>query len=116
MKSRKHTQLKRHPFVRFVRGIVRLFRVLIQPKQRKHRAVRDENLERENLEKLAAHQQKLEQIELEQIELERHERAQLITVGELFGQVKWQFSSETIDRANISVPSSNTRTHDVSRN
>lgn len=122
MKSRKHTQLKRHPLVRFIRGIFRLFRVLIKPKQQKFRAVRDERIDDRQKLEIATPQLKLESPQLEiatpqlereapALDLDRSDADRLITVGALFAQIKWQFPSET-----ISDPRMNSRTHDVSRN
>ncbi|WP_309742071.1 MULTISPECIES: hypothetical protein [unclassified Chamaesiphon] len=107
MKSRKHNRLKKNPLVRFIRGVVRLLRVLFRPQNRQLRAIEQE-------------QRHLRRVELEQelvlerqnIELEQQERARLITVGELLEQIKWQTPSETIiQAADLVAPA-----YDVSRN
>lgn len=101
MKSRKHSKLKRHPIVRFIRGIFRLFRVIARPKKSLSRATEyRQNFTEESLE--------LEPMP-EVVEPIAQHRAASITVGELFLQVKWQLPAS---------PNSVTRiqTHDVSRN
>jgi hypothetical protein len=83
MKTRNH-QPKKSALVRFFRGILRLFKVLVKPK-------------RKNLKSEEDYQQELRVAELErrQREVEARQREQLITVGELFDRVKWQVPSST---------------------
>jgi hypothetical protein len=107
MKSRRHNRLKKNPLVRFIRGVLRLLRVLFQPQNRQLRQIEQE-------------QRHLRRVELEQelvldrqnLELERQERVRLITVGELLEQIKWQSPSETTIQASDLV----TPAYDVSRN
>ena len=75
MTSRKHRKLKRHPIVRFIRGIFRLFRVLFGPKRR---------VPTLDLQAPVA------------IEASSFERDQFMTVGELLGRVKWQSPSPSL--------------------
>ena len=81
MKSRKHRKLKRHPIVRFIRGVFRLFRVLFRPKR---------TISRLDLPQPVA-------IE-EPIEVSSFDRDRLITVGELLGRVKWQSPSPILQQ------------------
>jgi hypothetical protein len=111
MKSRKHHQLKKNPLVRFIRGVLRLLRVLFKPQNRQLRAIEQEQRHLRRVE-LA---QTIE-LERQHIELERQERARLITVGELFEQIKWQIPSDTTIQAHISEPGEVTQAYDVSRN
>ncbi|WP_310412781.1 hypothetical protein, partial [Chamaesiphon sp. OTE_8_metabat_110] len=69
MKSRKHHRLKKNPLVRFMRGVVRLLRVLFKPQNRQLREIEQEqrHLRRVELE------QRLE-LDRQNIELERQER------------------------------------------
>jgi hypothetical protein len=104
MSNNKHRKLKRHPLVRFIRGVFRLFRVLCRP-QRDLGRLDDQTQE---IARLNAQRQ----AELEEIRLEREKS---ITVGELFAQVKWQ-SSLTIISKKITTHSRDVQAHDVSRN
>jgi hypothetical protein len=98
MKSRKHRKLKRHPIVRFIRGVFRLFRVLFRPQ----RTISRLDLPRPEV------------IE-ERIEVSSFEQDRLVTVGELLGRVKWQSPPPTIQKE-FTSNSRITRPHDVSRN
>ena len=84
MSSRKHRKLKRHPIVRFIRGIFRLFRVLFGSKRRVPT---------------------LDPQVPVTIETSSFDRDRLITVGELLGRVKWQSSppSSQKEAANTSI-------------
>lgn len=84
MKSRKHRKLKRHPIVRFIRGVFRLFRVLFGSKRRM--PTLDLHIPTLDLEIPAA------------IKESNFDRDQLITVGELLGRVKWQSPSPNIQK------------------
>jgi hypothetical protein len=85
MKSRQHRKLKRHPLVRVIRSILRLFRVLLRPK----RKISQIDL--------------IKPVNLESIAQSNLEREKLITVGDLLSQVKWQSplsikTQESLDR------------------
>ena len=97
--NRKHRKLKRHPLVRFIRGIVRLLRVLFRPTKYNRRQDLMAANSLAELDNSAAHS---------------FDRDQLITVGELLDRVKWQSPQVNI-QPNI-FSSNNTRTQDVSRN
>jgi hypothetical protein len=104
MKSRKHSKLKRHPIVRFIRGIFRLFRVISRPKKSLYRAAEyHQNFTEESLE--------LEPTP-ESLDLTARHRANSITVEELFLQVKWQLSQP----AEPAEPVTKIQADDVSRN
>jgi hypothetical protein len=119
MTSRKH-QSKRNPLVRFIRGVLRLFRVIFAPKKRQIGSLPYKQIDlpqveldrRQPTSDLAQRQPKLE---LSQPELDLRSAGQFITVGELFEQIKWQLPSETVVRAEISEPSTS-QPYDVSRN
>ena len=88
MKSRKHSKLKRHPIVRFIRGIFRLFRVISRSKKPLPRANEyHQNFTEQSLE--------LEPTP-ESLDLIARHRANSITVGEMFSQVKWQLTEPAI--------------------
>ncbi len=98
MSTRKHRKLKRHPIVRFIRGIFRLFRILFRPKR---------TIARLEPPRPAA-------IE-EPIFDNSFEEDRLITVGEVFGGIKWQSPPPNIQKeftGNSRIP----KPHDVSRN
>ncbi len=118
MKSRKHSKLKRHPIVRFIRGIFRLFRVISRPKKSLYRAEYRQSFTEESLELEPKLESQLEsQLEpiRENAELITPNRVNLITVGDLFAQVKWQSQQAT-------MPAKSTdafpviQAYDVSRN
>ncbi len=93
MKSHKHRKLKRHPIVRFIRGIFRLFRVLFRS-------------------------QRTARLELPQpvaIELPSFDRDRLITVGEVLGGIKWQSPPPAVQKE-FTSNSRISRPQDVSRN
>lgn len=97
--NRKHRKLKRHPLVRFIRGIFRLLRVLFRSTKSNRR---QDLMAVDNL------------AELDNSAADSFDRDELITVGELLDRVKWQSPQVNI-QPNISS-SNNTRTQDVSRN
>ena len=97
MNTRKHRKLKRHPIVRFIRGIFRLFRVLFRPKRTARLEV---------LLPVAIVEPSLE---------DSFEEDLLITVGELLGGIKWQSPSPKIQKE-VTSNSRVSRSQDVSRN
>ena len=97
--NRKHRKLKRHPLVRFIRGIFRLLRVLFRSTKSNRR---QDLMAVDNL------------AELDNSAADSFDRDELITVGELLDRVKWQSPQVNI-QPNISS-SNNTRTQDISRN
>jgi hypothetical protein len=98
MKSRKHSKLKRHPIVRFIRGIFRLFRVLFRQKR---------TIARLEIPIPAA----IESTSFDtSFELDR-----LVTVGEVLGGVKWQSPPPKI-QTEFTSNSKISRPQDVSRN
>ena len=102
MSTRKHRKLKRHPIVRFIRGIFRLFRVLFRPK----RTIARLELPRPD---------PIEETSFESSFDGGFNQARLITVGEVLDGIKWQspppkIQNEFASNSRISKP------QDVSRN
>ena len=97
MSSRKHRKLKRHPIVRFIRGVFRLFRVLFGSKR------------------TIARLDPLRPVEIEdRIAESSFDRDQLVTVGELLGRVKWQSPSPSLQKEAAST--STARSQNAARN
>ena len=102
MKYRKHRKLKRHPIVRFIRGVFRLFRVLFRPKR---------TLARLELPRPVAIEERIESTSFDRnFDLDR-----LVTVGEVLGGIKWQSPPPTIQQE-FTSNSRISRPQDVSRN
>ena len=106
MKSRKHTKLKRHPIVRFIRGIFRLFRVLFRPKRTTARldlpqpvAIEPASIDRS----------------IDRSFNRSFDRDRLVTVGEVLGSIKWQSPPPAIQNE-FTSNSRISRPQDVSRN
>ena len=97
MSTRKHRKLKRHPIVRFIRGIFRLFRVLFRPKR-------------------TARMELPRPVAIVEPSFDRSfDEDRLITVGEVFSGIKWQSPSPNIQKeftSNSRIP----QPQDVSRN
>jgi hypothetical protein len=100
-----NSRQKRHPLIRFVRGIVRLFKVIFRPKQKNLKSPEDYQ-----------HELRMAELDRRRRELEDRDREQLITVGELFKRVKWQTPQSTIVSGNVPVTSAIPQARDVSRN
>jgi hypothetical protein len=122
MKSRKHYQLKKNPLVRFIRGVFRLLRVVFKPKNRNLRSLQHKQSESDLPQVRSDRQQQAPDLEPQNLELEQqpialdlHHQGQFITVGELFEQIKWQISPETVIQTNISEQRAH-QPYDVSRN
>ena len=102
MKSRKHRKLKRHPIVRFIRGVFRLFRVLFRPKRTAARL---------ELPRPVAIEERIESTSFDRnFDLDR-----LVTVGEVLGGIKWQSPPPTVQKE-LTSNSRISRPQDVSRN
>ena len=80
MKKRKYSKLKRNPFVRLIRWIQRFFKILFKQKKGLARSRHDYS-QFESLTSVT--------------EIDNYNQVNLITVGELFEQVKWQFPQPT---------------------
>ncbi len=89
MKKRKHSQLRKNSFVRLIRWVYKFFKSLFKPKKGAFRASHHHqhfNDEHSRLDPLTSI-----------TEIGVCANGNLITVGELFEQVNWQYSQE-IDR------------------
>ena len=102
MRTRKHRKLKRHPIVRFIRGVFRLFRVLFRPKR---------TLARLELPRPVAIEERIEEASFDR----NFEMDRLITVGEVLGGIKWQSPPPTVQQE-LTSNSRISRPQDVSRN
>ncbi len=89
----KNSKSKRSPLVRFFRGIVRLFKVLLKPKRKNLKSADDYQQELRVAELERRNREAQERLEREAQELQRE---QLITVGALFERVKWQAPQSTV--------------------
>jgi hypothetical protein len=103
MNSRKQNNSRRHPLVRFVRSVYRLLKVLLKPKQHKLRTI-DARLDR------ATGTESFDSDPQSDLP-----PARLVTVGELFEQIKWQLPPAIV-RDEVLDNSQNSQVHDVSRN
>jgi hypothetical protein len=130
--NRKHRQLKRNPLVRFIRGVFRLLRVILKPKNRNLRSLQEQqsdlpqvelqqsvrpkikhqNLDSQQLPTLEIKQRTLDP---QQLELNHDRQEPFITVGELFDQIKWQLPAETVIQTNTSDLRAH-QSYDPSRN
>jgi hypothetical protein len=109
----KNSKSKRSPLVRFFRGVVRLFKVLLKPKRKNLKSADDYQHELRAAELERRNREAQERIAREAEELQRE---QLITVGALFARVKWQDSpSTTLDAKPLDMGMT-TRSRDVSLN
>jgi hypothetical protein len=81
MKKRKYSQLKRNPFVRFIRWVLRFFKPLFKSNKGISRSSQDHS-----------HFDPLTSITV----TNNYNENNLLTVGELFEQVKWQFPQTTV--------------------
>jgi hypothetical protein len=98
MSTHKHRKLKRHPIVRFIRGIFRLFRVLFRPKR------------------TIARLQQTQPMTIEPASFDRSfDEDRLVTVGDLLGSIKWQSPPPTVQK-DFTSNSRISRPQDVSRN
>ncbi|WP_310486909.1 hypothetical protein [Chamaesiphon sp. VAR_69_metabat_338] len=111
MKNSNDRRLKRSPFIRFIRGVLRLFKVLFRPKQKNLRSAED-------------YQHELRAAELDRRQRQAQEprsvieepQEQLITVGEVFKQVKWKDASSTVLDAQPLEMGMSARSRDASLN
>jgi hypothetical protein len=103
MNSRKQNNSRRHPLVRFFRSVYRLLKVLFKTKPNKLRATDYPNDRSSNLEPLISPTQSNNQTE------------RLITLGELFEQIKWQLPPAIVEDKILEI-GQDPRIHDVSRN
>jgi hypothetical protein len=117
MNSRKQNKSRRHPLVRFFRSVYRLFKVLLKPKSNKIRPVNYQNERSISSESLISKsQQSSSESLVSSTQSDSYPTERLITVGELFGQIKWQLPP-AIDRDELADKSQeDSRIIDASRN
>jgi hypothetical protein len=125
MKSHKRDRLKRNPLVRFIRGVFRLLRVILKPKNSKLRSL---HYEQNDLPQVGSQPQPILAVKEQYLELQRNlepeqeldldsdRPEQFISVGKLFEQIKWQIPTETTIQTNPSDLSTKPQPYDVSRN
>jgi cobalamin-dependent methionine synthase I len=124
MSNRRQNQLKKNPFVRFLRIVYKSFKIIFKKKpdprifEERRRALQaldaqkalDERLAQEALDAQKALNERLAQealnaqqeLEARQKELERQHREQFMTVGELLEKVKWQLPQ--VKAVEVSAP------------
>lgn len=83
---------KKSALVRFFRGVFRLIKVLFAPKRKNIKSAEDYQHELRSAE--LDRRQRQAQEQASNIVIEQPQE-QLLTVGEMFGQVKWKDSSST---------------------
>jgi hypothetical protein len=115
MNRQQQRKLKKHPLIRFVRGIFRLLRVIFKPAKN----ARLQAIELAEIERIEIERDRIRQAEIEESRNLAAQQAALaekyITVGDLLDRVKWQSSAPTA----LAVPSATKLTphaHDVSLN
>lgn len=113
MKNSDRRKSRRSPFVRFVRGVLRLFKVLFRPKQKNLKSAEDYQNE---LRMAELDRRSRESEERRSRESEEQQREQLITVGELFGRIKWQDAQSTVLLTKPVDITTTTRSRDASLN
>jgi hypothetical protein len=119
MKNSNDRRPKRSPFVRFVRGVLRLFKVLFRPKQKNLKSAEDYQHELRTAELDRRQRQTQEQRSVMEEHLHspiEEQQEQLATVGEMFNRVKWQDSPSTVIGAQPLEMGMTTRSRDVSLN
>jgi hypothetical protein len=99
MKRTKYSQLRRNPLVRFIRWISKFFTNLLKPSKRIYRSIDRRNF----------------QTSTSIADVENQIDCSLITVGELFDRVEWQFSP-AIDSDKVADSAKKSQAHDVSLN
>jgi hypothetical protein len=110
---------KRSPFVRFVRGVLRLFKVLFRPKQKNLKSAEDYQYELRTAELDRRQRQAQEQRSVMEEHLHgavEEQQEQFVTVGEMFNRVKWQDSPSTVIGAQPLEIGMTNRSRDVSLN
>jgi hypothetical protein len=122
MNSQRQNKARRHPLVRFLRGIVRLFKVVFGTKSKQRNLKSPEDFQQElrvaelDRRDRVAESRTSEQLITVRETLESQSSEQLITVGEIFNRVKWQQPNATIFSEQKLVVSTIARPLDVSRN
>jgi predicted ATPase len=101
MSNRRQNQLKKNPFVRFLRIVYKSFKIIFRKKpdprifEERRRALQALDAQKALNERLAQEALNAQQeLEARQKELERQHREQFMTVGELLERVKWQLPKE----------------------
>ena len=113
MNKQQQHKLRKHPFIRFIRGIFRLMRAILDSSKNTAGQERD-RIERARIRQAAIDSAEMQRAEIERAEIERteierveQEKANIlaaqareladkyITVGDLFGRVQWKVSSQS---------------------
>jgi hypothetical protein len=130
MNSNRQNKSRKSPFVRFLRGIVRLFKVVFGAKRKNLKSPEDYQQElrlaelgrreRES-EELGRRERKSEEQSRQQLTIaseQASEKAaeQFITVGELFERVKWQGDRAMISQLTTIDPVQSTRIQSAALN
>ncbi len=116
MNSNRQNQSRKHPFVRFLRGIVRLFKVVFGAKRKNLKSPEDYQQELRLAELGRRERESEEQSRQQLIIAEEQAREQFITVGEVFERVKWQVDRATIIKQTTIDSTQTTRVHEASLN
>jgi hypothetical protein len=116
MNSNRQNKPRKSPFVRFLRGIVRLFKVVFGAK-RKHLKSPEDYQQELRLAELGRREREAEEQSRQQLTI-ASERAgeQFITVGELFERVKWQGDRAMISQLTTIDPVQSTRIQSAALN
>jgi hypothetical protein len=109
MNSNRQNKPRKSPFVRFLRGIVRLFKVVFGAK-RKHLKSPEDYQQELRLAELGRRERESEQ------KLSEQAAEQFLTVGELFERVKWQGDRATISQLTTIDPIQSTRIQEAALN
>jgi hypothetical protein len=115
MNRQQQRKLKKHPLIRFVRGIFRLLRVIFKPAKN----ARLQAIELAEIERIEIERDRIRQTEIEESQNLAAQKAALvekyITLGDLLDRVKWQ-SSAPNSVAVLSATKLTPHAHDVSLN
>jgi hypothetical protein len=116
MNRQQQRKLKKHPLIRFVRGIFRLLRVIFKP-AKNARLQANELAEIDRIEIARAQIRQAEIEESQNLAAQKAAQAdKYITVGDLLDQVQWQSSAPKKDLTVLSTTKLTPHAHDVSLN
>jgi hypothetical protein len=120
MNSNRQNKSRKSPFFRFLRGIVRLFKVVFGAKRKNLKSPEDYQQEL-RLAELGRRERESEEQSRQQLTIaseQASEKAaeQFITVGELFERVKWQGDRAMISQLTTIDPVQSTRIQSAALN